>query len=39
VVCGVGQKLYTMKNISLLKKKIQSNEKIPENKIFIDKIE
>jgi len=28
-----------MKNISLLKKKIQSNEKIPENKIFIDKIE
>jgi len=28
-----------MKNISLLKKKIQSNEKIPETKIFIAKIE
>ena len=39
VVCGVGKKLYTMKNISLLKKKIKNGEKIPENKVFANKIE
>ena len=29
VVCGVGEKVYTHQNISLIKKKIKNQEKIP----------
>lgn len=38
LICGVGSKLYSMKNISLLKKKIKRNEKIPEMRVFNSKI-
>ena len=38
VVCGVGERLYTFKNVSLLKKKIKNNEKIPETKTFVSKV-
>jgi hypothetical protein len=38
VVCGVGERIYTHQNISLLKKKIKSNEKIPDEKVFTSKI-
>lgn len=38
VVCGVGEKVYTHQNISLIKRKIKNNEKIPEQKVFNAKI-
>jgi len=34
----MGDKLYTMQNVSLLKKKIKNGEKIPEMKVFNAKI-
>ena len=39
VICGAGEHLYTVRNVSLLKKKIKQNEKIPENKNFKEKVE
>jgi hypothetical protein len=38
LVCGVGEKLYTVKNVSLLKNKIKKGEKIPDSKNFTTKI-
>lgn len=38
LVCGVGEKLYTVKNVSLLKNKIKKGEKIPDTKNFTTKI-
>jgi hypothetical protein len=37
-VCGEGDRLYTIQNVSLLKKKIKNGEKIPDNKGFTSKI-
>ena len=34
----MGEKVYTHQNISLIKKKIKSQEKIPETKVFSSKI-
>jgi len=38
LVCGIGEKLYTVKNVSLLKTKIKNGEKIPDSKTFTSKI-
>lgn len=38
LVCGEGERLYTIQNVSLLKKKIKNGEKIPDSKGFTSKI-
>jgi transposase len=38
LVCGIGEKLYTVKNVSLLKTKIKNGEQIPDSKTFTSKI-
>ena len=38
VICGVGEKIYTHQNISLIKKKIKNGERVPDSRQFSEKI-
>jgi hypothetical protein len=38
VICGVGEKIYTHQNVSLIKRKIKNGEKISDSRQFTEKI-